>query len=371
MQRLKNNQSILKKIRSAENIQDLTFLILGILSWLGFSYLFILYIKISQGGSIYKFPWHWDAPLWAFAESLIGAWILIGIKHAFGLLSEKLTRIKRDFLVLILTTPIIAFLLSLINLALNLLLGFSYTGGEKPLSYDFVMGFLHAFILQTFVSSTCIGYFYLTLVNQTKEKLAQAQRAKSEMELQTLRQNIEPHFLFNNLNVLSSLIETNPAKANEFLDKLAQLYRYVLHTNNAEVVSLKDEIEFAGNYSFLLEQRFGTAYHFKWEIGENAINGQMIVPTALQNLLENVVKHNAGRGAKPLRIRIKMNENSLTVENQLSPKIKPGVPSGTGLQNLRDRYALLTDEKIRISSSEKLFTVVIPLLKTRNESNHH
>ena len=175
------------------------------------------------------------------------------------------------------------------------------------------------------------------------------------MELKTLRQNITPHFLFNNLNVLSSLIEINPAAANEFLDKLAQLYRYILHTQNKEVVSLKEEIVFAKNYSYLLERRFGAAYNFDWKFADSDVNGQMIVPATLQNLLENVVKHNAGNGKNPLRISIELNKDSLTVENDLSPKIKPAIPSGTGLRNLKNRYALLTDDKIEIVSGEKSF----------------
>jgi hypothetical protein len=323
-------------------------LILGILSWLGFSYLFTLYIKISQGGSIYKFPWHWDAPLWNFAETLIGAWIIVGIKRAFGLLSEKSTGIKRDFVVLILTTPIVAFLLALILLAFNLLFGFSYTGGDKPLSFDFVMDFLHAFILQTFVAMTCICYFYLSLVNQTKERLLQAQRAKSEMELKTLQQNIEPHFLFNNLNVLSSLIESNPNKANDFLSKLAELYRYILQTQTLEIVPVKDELIFAKNYVYLLQERFGDAYNFAWEVPENKLNGQMIVPVALQTLIENAVKHNAGSCEKPLQIAVKLDDRFVTVENQMREKPQTRPTHKTGLQNLRNRYAFLTDEAIEI-----------------------
>ena len=114
--------------------------------------------------------------------------------------------------------------------------------------------------------------------------------------------------MFNNLNVLSSLIEKNPEIANEFLDKLAQLYRYILHTQNAEVVSIKEELEFAENYLYLIKKRFGAAYNFDWQISKSEINGQMIVPTALQSLLENVVKHNAGSRENPLPVCVKFDE---------------------------------------------------------------
>ncbi len=349
-----------QKIEPSGILQTLSFLSLGISSWLGFSYLFTLYIKILQGGSLTDFPWHTDAPVWAFKDSLAGAAIIIGARWLFGLLSEKSKSVSRDFLILTGLIPLVA----LINTAFSIqVLGLTYSGGEKPVSFDWVMGFLHDLILQIFVGFTCIGYFYLSLVKQTKEKLIQAQRARSEMELKTLQQKVDPHFLFNNLNVLSSLIEKNPQIANEFLDKLAQLYRYILHTQNAEVVSIKEELEFAENYAYLLQKRFGTAYNFDWQVSASEINGQMIVPTALQSLLENVVKHNAGSRKNPLPIRVKFDGEFLTVENELRPKSPVAAPSGTGLKNLQARYDLLTENPFEISKGEKTFAVKIPLLR--------
>lgn len=360
MQRLRNNQQRSSKIGSAQILKHSAFFGLGVLSWLGFSYLFTLYIKILQGGSLTDFPWHTDAPVWAFKNSLAGAATLIGVRWLFGLLTEKSKSVSRDFFILVLMIPIIAFSISAFSIQV---LGLTYSGGEKPVSFDWVMGFLHDLILQIFVGFTCIGYFYLSLVEQTKEKLMQAQRAKSEMELKTLQQKVDPHFLFNNLNVLSSLIEKNPQAANEFLDRLAQLYRYVLHTQNAEVVSIKEELEFAENYAYLLQKRFGTAYNFDWQVLKSEINGQMIVPTALQSLLENAVKHNAGSRKNPLPIRIEFDGEFLTVENELRPKSPVAAPSGTGLQNLRARYDLLTENPFEISTGEKTFAVKIPLLR--------
>lgn len=350
------------KIEPSKILQTLGFLSLGVLSWLGFSYLFTLYIKILQGRSLTDFPWHTDAPVWAFKDSLAGAATIIGVRWLFGLLSEKSKSVSRDFLILTGLIPLIA----LINTAFAILvLGISYTGRKTPDAYDWTMGFLHDLILQIFVGFTCIGYFYLSLVKQTKEILIQAQKARSEMELKTLQRKVDPHFLFNNLNVLSSLIEKNPRAANEFLDKLAQLYRYILHTQNAEVVSIKEELEFAENYAYLLQKRFGTAYNFDWQILKSETDGQMIVPTALQSLLENVVKHNAGSKKNPLRVCVELNENSLIVENQLSRKSQTVSPSGTGLQNLSARYLLLTEQPIEILPGEDVFTVKIPLLKMK------
>ena len=360
MQKLRNNQNCLEKIRSTQFLKHLRFFSLGALSWIGFSFLFVLYTKINLSGSIYRFPWHGDAPIWVFRECLMGAAITIFIKWKFGLLTEKSKSFLRDFIILIFLIPLNAFLIKAFHM---LVLGVTYTAGERPIEYDWVMGFLSGCITQTFVAMTCIGYFYLTLVNKTKERLLAAQRAKSEMELKTLRQNIAPHFLFNNLNVLSSLIEKNPPAANEFLDKLAQLYRYILHTQNTDVVNIKEELEFAENYLYLIKQRFGAAYNFDWQISDSKINGQMIVPTALQSLLENVVKHNAGSRENPLQICVKLEEESLIVENEVRPKLQTNLPSGTGLQNLSARYLHLTEKPFEIISDGDVFKVKIPLLK--------
>lgn len=362
MQKLKNNQELLNKSRSSQILKHLAFLALGILSWLGFSYLLIFYIKFVQGGSIHNFPWHYDAPIWTFKDSLTGAAIIIFIKWKFDLLSEKSKYLARDFFVLISLIPIISLLLTEFSI---LVLGNSYTGKKLPNDFDWVMGFLHLMILQSFVCFSCIGYFYLSLVNQTKERLLQAQKLKSEMELKNLQQSIEPHFLFNNLNILSVLIEKNPQTANEFLDRMAQLYRYILQTKDAEIVSLQDELNFTQNYLYLLKKRFGTAYNFDWQILDSNINGQMIVPTALQSLLENAVKHNAGSKSESLQICVKLDEQNLIVENEIRPKTNNNLPSGTGLQNLRARYDLLTEEPFEVITSEGNFTVKIPLLEVK------
>lgn len=359
MQRLKNNQDLSHKIGSTQILKHLPFLGLGILSWLGFSYLIILYSKIGQGGSIYSFPWHWDAPLWKFMDCLIGAAGIIFVKWKFNLFSENSKSIWRDFLVSLSLIPINAFILTAFAI---LVLGNSYTGRKNITSYEWTMGFLGDIFPQMFVVLTCIGYFYLNLVNKTKENLRLAQQAKSEMELKTLRQNIEPHFLFNNLNVLSSLIESNPARANEFLSKMSEIYRYILQSQNAECVPLEDEIEFAKNYVFLLEERFGAAYNFDWQICEEKLNGQMIIPVSLQSLIENAVKHNAGNPENPLLIAVKLESEFLTVENELREKHLTFQTNKSGLENLRNRYAFLTGTPLEIVQTDKDFKVKLPLL---------
>ena len=309
--------------------------------------------------SIYNIPWTSDAPHWMFLNCLIGAVIIILGKYFLGLLNEKSKNPVLDFLILTAFVPLNSLILTLV-----FILGFGMVvrGDKAPLEYELLMSFLMGLIPQTFVALTCIGYFYLLLVNQTKERLLATQQAKTAMELKTLQQNIEPHFLFNNLNVLSSLIESNPNRANEFLEKLSELYRYILQTQTLETVSLKDELEFARNYVFLLQERFGNAYRFDWQIDENRLNGQKIVPVSVQTLIENAVKHNAGSNENPLQILIKLDEEFLSVENEIREKQLTFQTTQSGLQNLKTRYAFLTDEAVKIVQTVDKFKVELPLL---------
>lgn len=294
-----------------------------------------------------------------FLDCLIGAGIITFIRNKFRLLAVNSDSVSRDFLVLVITIPFIAVLTTFFGIVI--IEEFLY--GKSHTLYHWTGEYLIEIILQSVVGLSCISYFYISTVNEIKNRLSAAQLAQSEMQLKILQQKVDPHFLFNNLNVLSSLIEKNPRGANEFLDKLAQLYRYILHTQNADVVSIKEELDFAENYLYLLRQRFGAAYNFDWQISKSEINGQMIVPTALQSLLENVVKHNAGSRAKPLAVCVKFDTEYLIVENEQRPKSPHAAPSGTGLQNLRARYALLTENPFEILNNEKSFAVKIPLLR--------
>jgi len=350
------------KIQTSQISKHLPFLTLGILSWLGFSYLYVLFLKMNLARSIHNFPWHSDAPIWTFRECLMGAAMTILVKWKFNLLTEKSKSLLRDFLILALLIPVNSFLITAFH---TLVLGATYSGGERSADYNWVMGIISGLIVQTFVSFICVGYFYLTLVNKTKERLLAAQQAKTAMELKTLQQNIEPHFLFNNLNVLSSLIESNPNKANDFLSKLAELYRYILQTQTLEVVPIKDELTFAENYIYLLQERFGDAYNFVWEVPENQMNGQMIVPVALQTLIENAVKHNAGSCEKPLQIAVKLDDRFVTVENQMRGKPQTRPTHKTGLQNLKTRYAFLTDRPVEIEQTAEVFNVKLPLIRNK------
>ncbi len=195
----------------------------------------------------------------------------------------------------------------------------------------------------------------------SQQDILNLEKANAEGNLKVLSNQIAPHFLFNNLNVLQSLIQSNPNQATEFVKHLSAIYRYLIKHKDEEVVNVQEELNFASDYIYLLNQRFGNAYVFETVIN-NKIALTKLVPTCcLQVLLENIVKHNQGNEQNPLITSIFINENEIIIQNKVRPKINQNDFSGTGLQNLNERYQLLSNQSIAIEKSEN-FKVILPLI---------
>ncbi|MBN4085301.1 2TM domain-containing protein [Flavobacteriaceae bacterium AH-315-B10] len=217
-------------------------------------------------------------------------------------------------------------------------------------------------LLITFVISLFFHafYFYQALQkNKVKEQKIIAGTASAKFD--ALKNQLDPHFLFNSLNVLTSLIEEHPDNAQKFTTSLSKVYRYVLEQKNKDLVTVDEELEFAKTYMSLLKMRFEDSIIF--DIPEKASNPESkVVPLSLQLLLENAVKHNIVTANKPLHIKIYEANGTLVVENNLQPKqiVKKG--SGVGLSNIMQRYNLLTNKKVNINQEAKSFAVSIPML---------
>lgn len=180
-------------------------------------------------------------------------------------------------------------------------------------------------------------------------------------KFESLKNQIDPHFLFNSLNVLSSLIEENPDNAQRFTTSLSKVYRYVLEQKDKELVSVDEELAFAKTYMNLLKMRFENSLFY--ELPTMVINPEAkVVPLSLQLLLENTVKHNVVSEQKPLHIRIFIEGDYLVVENDYQKKEVLQERQGVGLHNIINRYRIITNRKVRIEQNEKVFAVKIPVL---------
>lgn len=190
----------------------------------------------------------------------------------------------------------------------------------------------------------------------------QLDRERSQAELEALRNELDPHFIFNSLNTLNHLILNNPQQAYSFNNNLAQVYKYFLLNRHNELISISEELEFIDSYFFLLKIRHDDKLNLETELDEYNEKFLMIPPLALQILIENAIKHNEFNHEQPLHIRIAMNHAYLKVTNNVKPKLHLVHSTGIGLKNLSSRYRILCNKDIVIENTEKEFTVKLPLI---------
>lgn len=206
--------------------------------------------------------------------------------------------------------------------------------------------------------SFMINWKLASKIQVTQQKII-AGTASAKFE--TLKNQIDPHFLFNSLNVLSSLIEENPENAQKFTTSLSKTYRYVLEQKDKELVAVQEELSFAEIYMNLLIMRFENSLDYQLKIDAIPADAY-VVPLSLQLLLENTVKHNIVSDKKPLKILIFIENNYLVVQNDFQKKEVLQNRQGVGLQNIVDRYGIITNRKVLIEQNENTFTVKIPIL---------
>jgi len=193
-------------------------------------------------------------------------------------------------------------------------------------------------------------------------KTEKLERENSEIKFETLKSQLNPHFLFNSLNVLSSLIKRDTDKAQNFVDEFSSIYRYTLDVIEKPVVELQEELDFAKSFLFLQKIRFENAVDMEINVDAAKLN-YLVPPLAVQTLLENTFKHNKASADNPLKIKIYNENDLLVVVNNLQPKIKGVDSKGVGLNNLRKRYELLGEHLPQFSVTEKEYIAKIPLIK--------
>lgn len=218
--------------------------------------------------------------------------------------------------------------------------------------------------------SILLIYIVQNLLNtraREQEVTLQNEMLKSEnlrAQFEILRQQVNPHFLFNSLSTLRSMVRAKDPKAEEFVLHLSEIYRQLLAKRQFDTVTLKEELEFVNDYSFMLFSRFGAALKIKVDITGESLAFR--VPTfSLQLLLENCIKHNVISSGKPLEIKLFAGQGFVTIENHLQPKLTPEEHSGYGLESLIERYKLLgfPEDGVFVFTDEDVFRVRLKLLE--------
>jgi LytS/YehU family sensor histidine kinase len=191
---------------------------------------------------------------------------------------------------------------------------------------------------------------------------AQLEKGRAQAELEALKNQIDPHFIFNSLNTLSHLIEEEPRRAKQFNDNLADVYRYILQNKSRDLVFLQEEVAFIKDYFALLKIRFENAVVLDLNVDETSGDKFLIPPISLQALVENAIKHNELSDASPLVITITLDAENIRVHNKIQKKAGRKQSSEIGLHNLSERYKLITGKTINVQDDGKEFIVVVPVL---------
>jgi len=210
--------------------------------------------------------------------------------------------------------------------------------------------------------------FYTKLIKSNREK-ERLQRENIKSQLEGLKNQVNPHFLFNSLNTLSHLIPEDPDKAVNFVQKLSKVYRYILEIRDKKIIPIEEELEFLHSYIFLLKERFGENVQISCEVPTEYLQ-EKIVPLSLQILLENAIKHNIISTNKPLYIEVFVEDDNnpkhqpkLIVKNNLQKKNQVAVSTRLGLENIKSRYQFFTEQPVDVITTTESFIVALPIIQ--------
>lgn len=234
--------------------------------------------------------------------------------------------------------------------------------------WDFVQSTPYHHLIVLLVTIVTVIIFYFIQKNKATDQqsiIVQSTKAENiSAQFQSLKNQLDPHFLFNSLNVLTGLIEENQDKAIDFTSSLSKIYRYVLEQKDKEVINVQEELGFAKSFVGLLKLRYENSIDF--EMNEFGImENEKIVPLSLQILLENAIKHNVVSPESVLKIKIYKELDMLVIENNYQPKQSIDQNTGIGLQNIITRYELVSTRKVEVYKDTKIFKVKIPLLTNK------
>ncbi|MFD2890888.1 sensor histidine kinase [Flavobacterium chuncheonense] len=323
-----------------------------------FAYLQSIYgrILIRQDINVYTFT-----PEAAFA-ALLRSGLLFVITLFFIRKWKKRNVFDSKTILKIFTSSLLAFVL-VIQL-IGFLVAIAFGNVERnfnshTLSITLFSHFLDGIIYGCFF----LAYYYYQSNKKQQQKLASYKESLAESKINQLKAQLNPHFLFNNLNVLDQLIEEDKHKASDFLNEFAEIYRYVLHSSDQELMTVEQEINFVMRYFKLIQHKYGSAYQLHIEVKNQK---GLIVPMTLQLLIENAIQHNLGTKENPVYIKIKVDEN-ITILNNLNLKQNNKSTSGRALKNLKEQYGLLSEHQIEFQQTENKFSVIVPIIHIQNK----
>jgi len=337
-------KTILQKIH--RNVYFILFVLI-------FAYIQSIYIRIAVRRMVNVYIFTPEAAL----ASLLGAGILFVIIRYFIRILQPNSKFSTGTTLKIFAFSLVSYIIAmqLIGIAIALIFGkieqnFSQQAFLLSLFSDFLDGLIYG--------SFFLAYYYYNANKEYQQQVASYHQAISEVKINQLKTQLNPHFLFNNLNILDQLIEEDKFKASDFLNQFADIYRYVLSVSDKELVKVDEEVCFIRQYFTLLQHKYGDMY----QLHINHVNKDgYTVPLSIQLLVENAVKHNLGTPGNPVLINVVI-DDIIIVSNNIILKRKTSSQSGMGLKNLIEQYKILTLGGIDIQEHETTFKVTVPII---------
>ncbi|HQQ98861.1 MAG TPA: histidine kinase [Cyclobacteriaceae bacterium] len=284
-------------------------------------------------------------------------WLVHYLNDRISWVTSPVKRLVVGLLVTILyTSSVVLLVIAVWELATGETLGDS----EYIVYFSLVITFLISLFLH--------GREFLLRWRTAAIEAERFQKESAKAQYESLRNQVNPHFLFNSLNALTNLVYEDQDKAARFIKQLSEVYRYVLETRNQEVVTLQEELAFLESYLYLQRIRFGQKLQV--EINLSGVRTH-VAPLAIQMLIENAIKHTVISEQEPLHIRVFCEDSWIVVSNNLNPKsVIPGESAGVGLDNIRRRYAYLGQYRVLVEKKESEFVVRLPFINWNEDRNH-
>ncbi|MEM9831826.1 MAG: histidine kinase [Bacteroidota bacterium] len=331
---------------------------LFILLLAGYSYLNILF---TSGDELLETP----LPKWQLFTLIllivilvweINRWLWKQVNNRLSLASSPLTPLVPYFLL-----SIVNVLLSSVVVVYGTTLGQGGTFAENISLLKLALAF--SFRINLFLHTVNAIVYFNSKLKDSRLEAERLKTASAESQFEALRNQINPHFLFNSFNVLTELVHKDTTVASEFIQQLSKVYRYLLYNQEQTTVSLQAEMEFVEAFVFLLRIRFGESIIIQTKLSEQQLESYDIPPAAVQIPVENAIKHNIVSRKKPLTVEVSVENDHLVICNNLQRRQTYIESGGLGLQNIKQRFKYLTQREVQIEESETHFTVRLPLVK--------
>jgi ligand-binding sensor domain-containing protein len=219
------------------------------------------------------------------------------------------------------------------------------------------------FVLLSIATVTALLVYIIKTREKEVQKMQQLQTETLKSQYETLKNQVNPHFLFNSFNTLLNVIDEDPKKAAVYVEELSDFYRSIVNMREKDLIPLGDEIKIIEHYFFIQKKRFGDALNFTSDVTEGQKSSYSIPPLSLQLLAENAIKHNIVSKDKPVIFNVYLQSDQLIVKNNLHPKVNAEEGEGLGLQNIKNRFELMTGKEVAIEKTETHFIVTLPLIK--------